>query len=78
MIIISLQRQKCIGCGYCVEFSPEYFRMSKKDGKSILIKSKQKKNMHILKTKIIDSYQKNKKAANSCPVKIIQIKKIEN
>lgn len=76
MLIISLQRNKCIGCGYCAEFSPEYFRMSKKDGKSILIKSIQKKKIHIFKTLIVDYYNKSQQAANVCPVKIIQIKKM--
>lgn len=76
MIIISLQRKKCIGCGYCAEFSPKYFCMSKQDGKSILIKSNKKKNFYILKTSTIDDYQNNQKVAHICPVKIIQIKKI--
>ena len=31
MVIVTLQREKCIGCNYCAEFAPEYFRMSKKD-----------------------------------------------
>lgn len=78
MIIISLQRKKCIGCGYCADFSPEYFCMSKQDGKSILIKSKKKKDFYILKTSMIDYYKNNQKAAQACPVKIIQIKKTKN
>ena len=33
MVIVTLQRDKCIGCNYCVEMAPEQFQMSKKDGK---------------------------------------------
>ena len=39
MVIVTLQRDKCIGCNYCVEMAPAQFQMSKKDGKSVLIKS---------------------------------------
>ena len=39
MVIVTLQRAKCIGCNYCVEMAPVQFQMSKKDGKSVLIKS---------------------------------------
>ena len=28
MVIVTLQRDKCIGCNYCAEFAPEFFRMS--------------------------------------------------
>lgn len=48
MIVITLQRDKCIGCNYCEEFAPEFFRMSKKDGKSVLLKSQEKRGfLHI-------------------------------
>ncbi len=26
MVVITLQRDKCIGCNYCEEFAPDYFR----------------------------------------------------
>ena len=74
MIIITLQRDKCIGCNYCAEFAPEYFRMSKKDGKSVLLKSTDKKGLHTLKTPFSDAFDSCEKAANACPVKIISVK----
>lgn len=74
MIIITLQRDKCIGCNYCAEFAPEYFRMSKKDGKSVLLKSTDKKGFHTLKTSFSDAFDSCEKAANACPVKIISVK----
>jgi len=36
-------RQKCIGCGICQEGKPEFWRMSKKDGKEVLLQTQQKK-----------------------------------
>ncbi|UVD87660.1 ferredoxin [Ornithobacterium rhinotracheale] len=74
MVIITLQRNKCIGCNYCAEFAPEYFRMSKKDGKSVLLKSKEKKGFHTFKTPIPDAFEPCEKAADACPVHIIDVK----
>ena len=76
MVIVTLQREKCIGCNYCAEFAPEYFRMSKKDGKSVLLKSVEKKGFHTLKISIEDAYESCEKAAKACPVKIISVKSI--
>ena len=50
MVIVTLQREKCIGCGYCVEAAGEFFSMSEKDGKSILNGAAEKKGFHTLKT----------------------------
>ncbi|EEK15014.1 hypothetical protein CAPGI0001_1468 [Capnocytophaga gingivalis ATCC 33624] len=45
MVIVTLQRDKCIGCNYCVEMAPEQFQMSKKDGKTVLLRSTEKKGL---------------------------------
>ncbi|MXV37537.1 ferredoxin [Flavobacteriaceae bacterium Ap0902] len=74
MVIITLQRDKCIGCNYCYEFAPEYFRMSKKDGKSVLLKSNNRKGFHTLKTPNTDAIEPCEKAADACPVNIISVK----
>ena len=76
MVIITLQRDKCIGCNYCEEFAPEYFRMSKKDGKSVLLKSQDKKGFYTLKTPQYEAYEPCEKAAKACPVKIISVKNV--
>ena len=76
MVIVTLQRDKCIGCNYCAEFAPEYFRMSKKDGKSVLLKSVDKKGFFTIKTPIPDAFEPCEKAAKACPVKIISVKEI--
>ena len=43
MVIISHQREKCIGCNYCVELAFNQWRMSKKDGKSVLLHIKRRR-----------------------------------
>lgn len=76
MVIVTLQRDKCIGCNYCVELAPDQFRMSKKDGKSVLLHSQNKKGFHTVKSNddmILDNCEK---ASKACPVKIISVKHI--
>jgi len=73
MVIITLQRKKCIGCNYCVELAPKQFQMSKKDGKSVLLHSKDKKGFFTIKSD--DSIFENAlKAKEACPVNIISVK----
>ena len=74
MVIITLQRDKCIGCNYCVEFAPNQFRMSKKDGKSVLLTSVNKKGFHTLKDPNMEILPACEKAADACPVHIISVK----
>ncbi|MDL1913565.1 MAG: ferredoxin [Bergeyella sp.] len=74
MVIVTLQRDKCIGCNYCAEFAPEYFRMSKKDGKSVLLKSQKRKGFYTLRTPVFKALDSCEKAAKSCPVNIISVK----
>ena len=74
MVIVTLQREKCIGCNYCAEFAPEYFRMSKKDGKSVLLRSTEKKGFYTIKTPIAEALEPCEKAAKACPVNIISVK----
>ena len=75
MIQIAFQRHKCIGCNSCVEISPDHWVMSRKDGKSYLIKSEQKGDFFLKNVPWMD-FEENIKAAKSCPVKIIHVKKI--
>lgn len=76
MVIITLQRDKCIGCNYCAELAPERFRMSKKDGKSVLLNSIDKKGFHTLKDPDENVFDNVDRAAKACPVKIITVKQI--
>lgn len=76
MVVITLQRDKCIGCNYCVELAPEFFRMSKKDGKSVLLHATEKKGFHTLKSLMPDVFELADRAAKACPVKIITVKEL--
>lgn len=74
MVIVTLQREKCIGCNYCAEFAPDYFRMSRKDGKSVLLRTEDRKGFYTLKTSDHGAFESCEKAAKACPVKIISVK----
>lgn len=76
MLIITLQRNKCIGCNYCVELAPRQFQMSRKDGKSVLLKATDKKGFHTLKLADHSLQEENEAAAKACPVKIISVSQI--
>ncbi len=74
MVIITLQRQKCIGCNYCVEVAPEQFQMSQKDGKTNLINAYERKGFFTLKEPNNEIFEQVQKAADLCPAKIISVK----
>lgn len=74
MIIITLQRDKCIGCNYCVEVAPSHFQMSKKDGKTVLLNATNKKEFYTLKTSDYQALQDLESAKSLCPVHIISVK----
>jgi ferredoxin len=74
MVIVTLQRDKCIGCNYCVEMAPAQFQMSKKDGKSVLIKSTNTKGFHTLKSLDYAILETCELAEKACPVNIITVK----
>lgn len=75
MVIITHQRDKCIGCNYCVELAYSRWRMSKKDGKATLLGGENKKGFYTVRTDN-EEYDDNIKAANACPVNIIKVKMI--
>jgi len=72
LITIIQQRAKCIGCNYCVELAPQRWRMSRKDGKSVLLEAKDKKGFWSVKVRE-DELESNVLAAKACPVNIIQV-----
>lgn len=75
MIRIIQQRDKCIGCNYCVEFAIDRWRMSKKDGKCTLIGGVNKNGFYNVVVGD-DEYEDNLKAAKACPVKIIRVERV--
>jgi len=74
MVIITLQRAKCIGCNYCVELAPDQFQMSKKDGKAVLLHAREKKGFYTIKSMDDSMLDNVVKAKEVCPVKIISVK----
>lgn len=74
MVIVTLQRDKCIGCNYCVEMAPLQFQMSKKDGKSVLLHSQNAKGFFTLKSHDHSIAESVELAVKACPVKIISVK----
>ena len=72
MLIVTLQRDKCIGCNYCEELCPDLFRMSKKDGKSVLLNSENRKGFHTVRP-LIEMHEAAENAKLACPVKIIAV-----
>ena len=76
MVVVTLQRKKCIGCNYCVELAPNQFQMSKKDGKTVLLRSDNKKGFHTIKSNDHLIFDDCDKAAKACPVKIISVKMV--
>lgn len=77
MIIVTLQRGKCIGCGYCAEVGGEYFWMNPADGKCELIGTVEKKGFYTLRTGDTLSYGPCLEAKNGCPVRAIEVKRTE-
>lgn len=75
MVIITHQREKCIGCNYCVELAYSRWRMSKKDGLATLIGGENKKGFYTVRTDD-EEYEENKRAGDACPVNIIKVKQI--
>ena len=71
MISITYYRSKCIGCNGCVEANPDRWRISEKDGKSILIEGKEKKGIFTVKV-LDDELESIQAAAKNCPAKIIK------
>lgn len=75
MVIISHQRDKCIGCNYCVEIAEHRWRMSKKDGKVTLIGGENRKGFHTARVENIEIDEADR-AAEVCPMNIIKVKMI--
>ena len=76
MVVVTLQRKKCIGCNYCVELAPSQFQMSRKDGKAVLLHSTEKKGFFTIKSPDESIHETCDLASKACPTKIISVRKI--
>ena len=72
MVRIFYHRQKCIGCNACVEALPSRWRVSRKDGRSNLIGSIEKRGIYQVKVPL-DELEDNLKAEKNCPVNVIKV-----
>ena len=70
MAKITLEREKCIGCGSCVALCSKYWEMAE-DGKTKLLNSE--KNAEGNYELEIEDIECNQEAAEACPVQIIHI-----
>lgn len=75
MVRIIYLRDKCIGCGYCVQFAPGRWYIDNNDGKSNLLEAVSKKGFYMVTVPDFE-YEMNLEAANSCPSKIIKVQKL--
>lgn len=73
MATVVHRRNKCIGCNYCVDIAPDFWRMSRKDGKAVLLGAEDKRGNWVLKIPDAD-VEINKRAADACPVKVIDVR----
>jgi ferredoxin len=74
MIRITQLRNKCIGCNACVEAFPQRWRISRKDGKSVLVGGRANKSVHFLLTGE-DEWEGHSVAAKNCPVRVIRVER---
>jgi len=70
------ERWKCLGCGACVSIAPEFWEMAD-DGKSVMkiehkVLKTEEGELHEAEIKE-DDVEKNKEAADACPVRCIKI-----
>jgi ferredoxin len=77
MVRIIHFRGKCIGCNACVEIHPDRWRMSRSDGKCVLIDGHQKKDHFTALVHDLE-YEANESAAANCPVKVIRVMRTSN
>ncbi|MPQ45419.1 ferredoxin [Marinifilum sp. N1E240] len=66
------RKEKCIGCSYCVEIAPEFWKMNVENGKCDLIGSKKIKKDFVLEI-FEDELDKNERVAQLCPTNCIKI-----
>ncbi len=65
-------RNKCVGCAYCVEIAPEFWRMNDEDGRCDLIGAKNHNGLYVLDI-FQDEISKSQKSAEICPSTCIRV-----
>lgn len=67
-------RERCIGCNACVEIDYEHWRMSRKDGKAVLVKGIEKRGIYQL-TVAEHEIELCERVVEACPVNVIRLEK---
>ena len=73
MLKIIHYRNKCIGCGVCIEHTPDCWFIDL-DGKARLKGTMKKKDFYVRDVTQVEVAE-NEQAAKDCPVKIIKVLK---
>ncbi len=72
-VVVTLQRDKCIGCGYCTDVAGEYFSMDPSDGKCLLRGAAMKKGFYTLRCTDPLAETPCRSAQESCPAGAIRV-----
>ncbi len=75
---IDHDRPNCIGCGACAAVAPEFWEMSPDGKSSVKGATKKEENGEVVREELDikdEDFEKNKTAADSCPVNVIHILK---
>ena len=70
-------RPGCIGCSACAAVAPDHWEMVD-DGKSDIINGKDREDGWQEKDISEEEFQENMEAAESCPVNVIHLKRLED
>lgn len=76
MVIVTLQREKCIGYNCRVRVASKQLQMSEKDGKGILLRSTSKRGFFTLRNYDDSIYEDYEKARKAYLVRTIAAKKL--
>ena len=74
---IEHDRPGCIGCSACAAVAPDFWDMND-DGKSDIKNAKNREDEWQELDITEDEFKENMEAAESCPVNVIHIKKLED
>ena len=70
---IEHDRENCIACGACAVLAPEFWILSKEDGKADVVNSTKTEDGYEHLDIKDEDFSINKDAADACPVNVIHI-----
>ncbi len=75
--LLEHDRPNCIGCAACAAVNPKHWEMND-DGKSDIINAKTRRDDWQELELDDEDFERNKEAAEACPVNVIHLKKKES